>query len=227
MAVHTFDNGIKVHDEHLLELQRERYATCNLHEPEEEDWIRRIVGSLGERPCIVDVGAAIGYYSMLVRILRPDAEVHAYEPMAQQRAFLELNVALNEIEGIHVHPEAVGAAPGTASMVGEGFVAALHPKLPGDIPVTTLDEIASSLETPIDLVKIDIQGGEVDALRGATTAMRERRLRNWVVGTHAPRIHRMCLDLFQAQAHRIIFEAVRVKGQPDGIIVAATGKRTY
>ena len=36
-AIHSFDNGVRVCDDHLLDEQRERYRKRNVHEAEEED----------------------------------------------------------------------------------------------------------------------------------------------------------------------------------------------
>lgn len=90
---------------------------------------------------------------------------------------------------------------------------------------TTIDAFAESLGRPIDLVKIDIQGGEVDALLGAEQTLRNRRVHNWIVETHGPQIHRPCAQIFERFSHRMLLDAPKVEHQPDGMVVAATGKR--
>ena len=70
-AAHTFDNGIKVYDDHLLPLQRERYKKHNVHEADEEEHFINIIRSLPPDGVYLDIGAAVGYYAMLARRLSP------------------------------------------------------------------------------------------------------------------------------------------------------------
>jgi FkbM family methyltransferase len=237
--IHTFDNGVKIHRRHLLDVQIERYKQINLHEPEEERWIEKLVEAIGKGRSddggddggggggvFMDVGAAVGYYCFLVHLLDPTIELHAFEPMETNRQHLAQNAKLNGIESINVHPEAVSSRVGSANLAGEHYVARLDPRNPGvTVPTTTIDAFQESLGTPIDLVKIDIQGGETDALMGAVRSLRDRLVRNWIVGTHHPRIHQWCLDAFKHHGLRVLFESQQVAHQPDGLIVTATGKR--
>ncbi len=61
-AIHTFDNGVRVYDDHLLDEQRERYRKHNVHEAEEENIFVDLIHRIPANGCFVDVGAAIGYY---------------------------------------------------------------------------------------------------------------------------------------------------------------------
>jgi FkbM family methyltransferase len=205
-------------------VQVERYAAgLNLHEPVEEEWVVKLLQSLPPgRAVFVDVGAAVGYYCFLVAKHRPDAELHAYEPDPENHARIRENAALNGVTGIHIHGEAVGPQRGFAVLVGSGFTGFLAPPgTPGGRPVamTTIDDIAAGLGT-VQLLKMDIQGGEVMALMGAQRALQNRLVINWVVGTHSAQIHAMCLDLFRKHGYRILFEALKIEHQPDGLIVA-------
>ena len=227
--IHTFDNGVKIHRDHLLDVQIERYKQINLHEPEEERWIEKLVEAIGkgsEGGVFMDIGAAVGYYCFLVHLLDPTITLHAFEPMETNRERLAQNATLNGVKAIHVHPEAVASRVGSANLAGEHYVARLDPRTPGvTVPTTTIDAFQDSLGTPIDLVKIDIQGGETDALMGAGRCLRDRLVRNWIVGTHHGRIHQWCLEAFKHHGLRVLFESQQVAHQPDGLIVAATGRR--
>ena len=228
-AVHTFDNGLRVYARHLIPVQVERYAAgVNLHEPEEEAWITKLAKGLPPgRAVFVDIGAAIGYYCFLVAKARPDAELHAYEPDTDNHARLRENAALNGGVNVTIHSEGVGPFAGQAVLVGSGFTGFLAPPnaAPGRaVPMTTIDAIARALGG-IGLLKMDIQGGEAAALAGAGEALKARTIANLVVGTHSPQLHAECLAVFQRAAYRILFESMRVQHQPDGMIVAATGKR--
>jgi len=122
-----------------------------------------------------DIGANIGFYTcLLARIAGPDGRVDAFEPATATRALLERNVAANDFGNVTVHAQALGAAPGTASIhfrsrdLAEG-TASLIPA--GDsaesepVTVTTLDALAGTLPDP-DFVKIDVEGLQLDVWRG-------------------------------------------------------------
>jgi FkbM family methyltransferase len=122
-AVHTFDNGVRVYDDHLLEEQRRRYRKRNVHEAEEEDIFVDLIRRLPSDSCFVDVGAAIGYYLILARKLSPRLTIHAVEPLERHRAFLRENAALNGLTNgdFIVHPEGLTSSEGSKSFLDRGY----------------------------------------------------------------------------------------------------------
>jgi FkbM family methyltransferase len=223
--VHTFDNGVRLYEHHLIKPQIDRYsAGPNLHEPVEEEWIARTIAGL-PGGTFVDIGAAVGYYCFFVRSLNPAMKLHAYEPDPDNRARLLENAALNQVTDIALHNEAIAPVAGGGVLVGSGYVGFVAPPTPEwtsrgrAVPTTTIDAIARVLG-PIALLKMDIQGGEFDALAGADESLRAGRVANWIIGTHSAEIHRACLGVLGRNPVQIVFEAQRVDHQPDGIIVA-------
>jgi hypothetical protein len=81
-------------------------------------------------------------------------------------------------------------------------------KLP--IHIETLDSIAKTTGAPITLVKLDLQGVELNALRGATTVLRENR--PYVLFEFASTLHPDRLEgerifkLLQEAGYRTFFE---------------------
>ena len=97
--IHTFDNNIKVYEHHFYEFQQKRYQKKNVHEPVEEDLFMRLVETFSTESFVFfDIGAAIGYYPILMKRLRPDAIIEAFEPLTMHRAYMQENFALNEID---------------------------------------------------------------------------------------------------------------------------------
>ena len=93
--IHVFDNGIKVYDDHVSPTQRNRYKLNNLHEAEEEDIFIQILESIPQDGCYINIGSAIGYYSLLAKKLIPGLTIHAIEPLAKYREYFIENIALN------------------------------------------------------------------------------------------------------------------------------------
>lgn len=124
----------------------------------------------------VDVGANIGYYSLYAsRLVGSSGAVLAYEPLPD--AFAEL--ARNAPPNVTVRRVAVGSRSGTiefgvrdeadmSSFDIQGASSVLQ------VPLTTLDEALAEL-TRLDLLKIDVEGYEMEVLEGADTTIRRLR----------------------------------------------------
>lgn len=222
-----FANGIRVFDDYLLDLQRERYAAVNLHEPEEESWIVRLCDVVPPGSFrFWDVGAGIGYYALLVATRRPDAVVAAFEPLPEHALAIETHRTLNGLaaERIAVRRMAVAAAPGLGRLSAATFGSALI-EADADsglaVSITSLDAEFAACAERLDLVKVDVQGGEAAVLEGARHAA--ERIDAWVVGTHGDDVHGRCHALLVEMGYAIAFSQTFVAGQPDGLIVAVRG----
>lgn len=120
---------------------------------------------------MVDVGSFVGFEALLAaRLVGPEGEVHAFEPHPASAQQLRRNVVLNRLENVHVRCACVGAAPGFGSVVGAGLTARVVPG--GSTPVVALDDLGLQR---VDLVKIDVEGAEVEVLRGMEMTLREQR----------------------------------------------------
>lgn len=131
----------------------------------------------------LDIGAHIGFYSLLAAHANPEGEVYAFEPMPVTFERLERNVELNRLKNVHCIRKAVGDAPGEADIFFEGDLSSgatlskeiksLIPSLNKIVvPVITLDSFIEEqgLEH-LDLVKIDTETTEEQVLRGMSRAL--------------------------------------------------------
>jgi FkbM family methyltransferase len=133
----------------------------------------------------IDVGAHVGYYSLVAaQLVGTEGHVYAFEPDPISFGYLVKNIYDNDFESVvTAAPLAVADAPGDAHLyrgrrdrVGNSIL-----KIDGvtsaesTCKTTSLDELGATLGwRPIDLVKLDIEGAEILALRG----MRELVRRN-------------------------------------------------
>ena len=140
---------------------------------------------------VIDVGAHIGFYSLLSSLVNPRAQVFAFEPLAQVFASLERNVELNGVPNIKCVSAAVGAASGfqdfyfpdedqpVSSSLRSEMLLATYPKdsiKRVSVPVVTLDEfVAEQGITDVDLIKLDTERTEHDVLAGARELMKRDR----------------------------------------------------
>jgi FkbM family methyltransferase len=128
-----------------------------------------------------DIGANVGFFTVLgARLVGPGGTVVAYEPVHAYADALERNVELNGLGNVVVRRLAVAEAPGrrelelgatetTARLVPPGAASTTW------VEATSLDaELRSGLPAP-DVVKIDVEGAEVDVLDGMAETLRHHR----------------------------------------------------
>jgi FkbM family methyltransferase len=240
-TVHTFDNGIKVFRHHLLKAQLQRYQEVNLHEPFEERWVRHCLDNMGsDRSLFLDVGAGIGYYGILSKLHSPDIEIHLFEPNPTLREAIQANIGLNKLSerDMHIIPFAVSAQTGRGAFYLRDFSSSLiqgprswtlklvdmYWRLTGSsriigVNTITLDELLVRMSKSVGLIKIDVQGMELQVLRGAACSLSQKVIEFLVIGTHSRRIHRKCMEFLGDHDCEFLFDAPVVDHQQDGLIV--------
>lgn len=131
---------------------------------------------LGPGDVVVDAGANIGLVTLVAaRLVGPRGVVHAIEPHPRTFADLRANVRLNRAGNVVLHRTALGAAAGTliiAQFPGDDSQNFVRPEGPGrSVPVARLDDLLPDAGL-VTLLKIDVEGYERFALRGAEALLR-------------------------------------------------------
>lgn len=122
------------------------------------------LSDIDEAPTVVvDVGAGFGDFTVLAAHVFPEARVLAFEPEPRSFASLEHNIARNGARNVEAHRLAVGTQPsyalhrdrhaGRTRAGSEGEQLAEGRRLEAVLP-----------PGPVDLLKIDCEGGEDDVL---------------------------------------------------------------
>lgn len=143
-----------------------------------------------------DVGANIGFYTLLAAAtVGRDGRVVAFEPEPSSRARLHDNLARNAFEQVDVKPFALGAERATlqletASRASAGvhrLVGAEGPGLDGavvDVEVWPGDAVVEAGAPTPHAIKIDVEGFELDVLRGMRRVLSELTCRAVLVEVH-------------------------------------------
>jgi FkbM family methyltransferase len=121
----------------------------------------------------VDVGANVGNYTIWASDL--GAEVIALEPAADTYDLLVDNVALNGYP-VRTMCAAAGAAAGTARFTnGRDALNRLDPEGGAETKIVTIDSIIGN--RTVAGMKVDVEGFEIEVLRGCELALADQRLR--------------------------------------------------
>lgn len=134
-----------------------------------------ILAALKPGDTFVDVGANIGFFSLLaLQRVGATGRVHAIEATPSTADLLAANIARNAADSIHVHRCAAGDHDGAVTMVvhDAGNIGSNHVSFDGAgaaIPLRRLDQLLSG--EVIRLIKLDIEGAEAMALRGASALL--------------------------------------------------------
>lgn len=143
----------------------------------ERKLVREIRNRLDEGGVFVDAGANIGVYSILAsKLVGNDGRVIAIEMIPKTAAILRKHVELNGCNNIFVVENALSSTNGmvvTATVpVGKYGQASISPSRTYaeseeiTITTTTIDDICQEY-TSVELMKMDLEGAEAQALEGA------------------------------------------------------------
>jgi len=134
---------------------------------------------------VVDVGANIGYNTVYAaRRVGPSGRVVAIEPAADNLAVLRDNLLANRIANVVVQPVAAGRAHEVRDLFLRGELSAVNSLFPESVyaEVTGVEQVRVAplddlVEVDPDLVKIDVEGAELDVLAGMTRLLGRSSIR--------------------------------------------------
>lgn len=142
----------------------------------------------------VDIGANIGYTTILMSIFSKDTEVHTFEPFPITIDKLQNNLKLNNLKpnlykiGLSDEPATLKMALNSIGHLGEAFIVDNDTDISPEtkvfeIKTDKLDNIFKDAKS-IPLVKLDIEGHEYSALKGSENLLSNNVIKNIVFEEH-------------------------------------------
>ena len=135
----------------------------------------------GNPPRILDCGAHVGFATYYFKSLYPESIITCFEPVPALRELLTDNVDHNGWENVSIEPYAVSSSRGTAE-----FNVSETSTLAGSLSSRRVDQgdtttaiqvetvcLSEYLTEPVDLLKLDIEGAELDVLREISDSMHQ------------------------------------------------------
>lgn len=133
-----------------------------------------------------DIGANVGFFTVIgASLVTAQGQVIAFEPVTENAAAVRHNCQLNDFNQVQVNEVAVSNETGRTELrlahyAGGAALASADP--PPDlkgvitVPVITVDELITKRQLPPPaVVKIDVEGAEVNVLRGMRDTLRQYR----------------------------------------------------
>lgn len=196
---------------------------CREYEPTEcKVWTKRARSAY----VIFDVGANVGLYTLLAASANSAADIHAFEPTPELVRALRRNIALNEFTHVTVNEAAVAAKSGVVYLnlctgsdganEGMNFVSDSWSDSALPTRAVSIDDYCDEAGISyIDLMKMDIEGGEFNALAGCRSLLSRRaigcivvELVGWCAERGGPGVSAICnllrdhdYDLFEIRPH--------------------------
>jgi FkbM family methyltransferase len=162
------------------------------------EWLKNFLYPGGT---FVDVGAHIGYFTLIAAdIVGPKGRVIAFEPDPRNASILTANVnSAGKDDMVKIVRAAVGAKSGTilfqrsdpdyrSQIAAEGGCSETIV-----VVQCTLNEFDLPQGT---VIKVDVEGAEVDVLQGATNYLESKKT-TWIIETHGPELEQTVLTILR------------------------------
>lgn len=141
------------------------------------------VDACRNKHCVIDIGAHIGLVTMpMSQMIAENGKVYAFEPATANRRYLEYHLRKNNIRNVEVYPVLVGnqikddvpffelnADTGMNSVVPMHHQGNFKPTRKMQ---TTLDVFCREHALKPDVIKIDVEGYEIEVLQGAQETLK-------------------------------------------------------
>jgi FkbM family methyltransferase len=173
-------SGAKIQIDHVDHLQLLIYY-LGTFEPYCLPFLR---GCAGRGGTVVDIGANIGFYTVESAVaVGSEGRVISIEAAPRHLESLKRNIELNQMKNVSVIGSAVGDAAGHATLTlprGDNLGMFTLGEAEGDethsVEIDTIDNLLERRNIQsVDLIKMDIEGSEFVALRGAARTFQKLR----------------------------------------------------
>jgi FkbM family methyltransferase len=142
-------------------------------------------------PFIIDCGANIGCATLYFKLHYPDARILAFEPNPFCFEMLKKNVEVNGLKNVTLVPAACASAPGTTTFhVNPGFsplssAVGNRDEKQKTVPIEVrLVKLSESITEDVDLLKLDIEGGEWEVFADLVASGKLARIHRLAIEYH-------------------------------------------
>jgi FkbM family methyltransferase len=195
--LHTFEiNGyrfyFKSNDRKTNYWLKRRFRKESIHE---KNVVKILLERLKPDMCFVDVGAYLGFYSILASKHLSQGQVFSFEMDRNSYSALMQNLELNNCNNVQVYNKAITNFVGTAQYVTQGVLTSSKNRLDNQIDFNqnkkkkiidtiTLDVFFKNKNQKPDIIKIDVEGAEMKVLDGMEEILNESKSMTLFIEIH-------------------------------------------
>ena len=138
---------------------------------------------LSDGDVALDIGSNIGYYTLLfAKQVGPEGKIYSFEAEPDNYQILKRNVMTNHYKNVTCEMKAVSDVNGSVSLMKSLNSDGHHHIVSNDsdsekllikIPSVSLDEYFEDIDRQISVIKMDIEGAELNALKGMRRLLAE------------------------------------------------------
>ena len=150
-----------------------------VHEPLEEYVFQEVIKKLNAAPKMLELGAYWGHYSMWLKLVRPQAAVYLVEPSSKRIKAGKENFKFNGFNG-----EFIQASVATGLFEVDEFLAEYNIE-------------------KLTILHSDIQGNEVEMLKGCVKSLELQCIDYLFISTHSQDLHQEVIDILEHFNYRI------------------------
>jgi hypothetical protein len=177
-----------------------------MHEPQEERVFEAVIKSMREGAVMLELGSYWAFYSMWFSKIVKNAKTYLIEPDGLNLKYGSINMKANGLKATAVCQAFVGASSSID-----------HKKQ----RTVCIDDFVKEYNIPfIDILHSDIQGYELDMLKGAINTIEAKKIGYVFISTHSNDLHAQCLDFLNKYGFISIASANRTQSYSyDGVLV--------
>jgi FkbM family methyltransferase len=155
---------------------------CGLYDYDDMNFLLRY---LRAEDSFLDIGANVGVYTLLAASKIKSGSIYSFEALPKNFTRLEENLKLNQLWQVKPYAIAVSDFTGSIALnLAEGdcmpFITLTATTHTITVPTDTLDNLLPNLAS-LTLAKMDIEGAEILALKGATSLLKQQRIPVWIM----------------------------------------------
>jgi FkbM family methyltransferase len=158
---------------------------CNGFNLGEKNSAEIMLDCVTKNSIVFDIGANVGYYSVLFAKQAPNTKVIAFEPFSKQLNLLKQNIRINKLLNICPYKLIVSDQEKRQKIYYSGDkntgASSLHQitSIFETVESITLDKFCDQKKVAkIDLIKIDVEGHELNVLRGMSKLLSQKRIKH-------------------------------------------------
>lgn len=157
---------------------------CGLYDYHEMNFLLRY---LRPEDSFIDIGANIGVYTLLAASKIRSGSIYSFEALPKNYQRLQENLKLNQFNQVKTYELAISDYQGTVALnLAEGdsmpFISQTATKNTITVPTNTLDNLLQNQSfANLTLAKMDIDGAEILAFKGAISLLKQQRPYVWIL----------------------------------------------